>query len=102
MNNSHPTTTKKPFAAARPCPWKCHHCFKNQVVMKTVSYDAEVRHDGRLHKFTVPDLKLPVCQACGEKVFTEQADDQINAALRSHLQLLTPNEMRAALERLNM
>lgn len=70
--------------------------------MTTVSYDAEVRHDGRLHKFTVRELKIPVCEACGEKVFTEKVDDQIGTALRSHLLLLTPEEIRAELDRLDM
>jgi len=70
--------------------------------MTTMNYDAEVRHDGRLHTFTVLHLNIPVCAACGEKVFTEKVDDQINAALRSHLQLLTPHEIRKALDRLNM
>ena len=70
--------------------------------MTTISYDAEVRHDGRLYAFTVPDLLLPVCQACGNKVFTEKVDDQINAALRLTLHLLTPDEMRTALERVAM
>jgi len=70
--------------------------------MTTTCYDAEIRHDGRLYTFTIPHLDIPVCQACGEKVFTEKVDDQINAALRSHLHLLTPAEMRAALERVGM
>jgi DNA-binding transcriptional regulator YiaG len=70
--------------------------------MTTIRYDAEVRHDGRLHAFTVPHLHLPVCEACGARVFTEKVDDQINAALRSHLHLLTPAEMRAALQRVGM
>ena len=51
--------------------------------MGTACYDAEVRHDGRLHKFTIPQLHLPICRACGEKVFTEKVDDQIGAALRA-------------------
>src|SRR5260370_30875156 len=102
MNNSQPGTTKRPFSAERPFPWKCHQCFKNQVVMTSVSYDAEFKHDGRLHKFTVPELRIPVCEACGEKVFTDEADDQISDALRSHLHLLTPAEMRAGLDRLDM
>ena len=93
---------KRPFGAEEPFPWKCHHCFNNQVVMTTLSYDAEFRHDGRLHIFTVPKLRIPVCEACGEKVFTEEVDDQITDALRYHLHLLTPEEIRAGLERLNM
>ena len=96
------TESKRPIGAERPFPWRCRRCGKNKVVLTTMSYDAEVRHDGRLHRFTVPNLRIPVCEACGEKVFTEKVDDQINAALRAHLQLLTPEEMRTALERLNM
>jgi DNA-binding transcriptional regulator YiaG len=70
--------------------------------MAKISYDAEVRHDGRLYTFTVPDLEIPVCQACGNKVFTEKVDDQISAALRSNLHLLAPEEIHAALVRVNM
>jgi transcriptional regulator with XRE-family HTH domain len=73
-----------------------------EVVMGCVSYDADVRHDGRVHAFTIPQLRLPVCRACGEKVFTMEVDDQISDALRVHLRLLPPDEMRGALERLNM
>lgn len=70
--------------------------------MTTTRYDAEVRHDGRLYSFTIPRLDIPICRACGEKVLTEKVDDQINAALRSHLRLLAPEEMRTALERVDM
>jgi putative zinc finger/helix-turn-helix YgiT family protein len=94
--------SKRPFGAQRPFPWRCRHCGKSQVVMTTISYEAEVRHDGRLYAFTIPNLDLPVCQACGEKVFTEKVDDQLNAALRSELRLLTPDQMRSALERVKM
>jgi DNA-binding transcriptional regulator YiaG len=52
--------------------------------------------------FAVPNLELPVFRACGNKVFTEKVDDQINAALRFELRLLTPNEVRKALARVNM
>ena len=45
---------------------------------------------------------MPACAACGEKVFTEKVDEQINAALRSHLQLLTPDEIRAGLDRVGL
>ena len=68
--------------------------------MTTISYDAEVRQDDRVHSFTVPNLQILACQACGEKIFDESVSDQIFAALRAHLQLLTPADMRAALDRL--
>lgn len=70
--------------------------------MAQITYEAEIRHDGRLYKFAVPKLEIPICGACGEKVFSEQVDDQLNAALRLHLRLLAPVEMRSALERIGM
>jgi hypothetical protein len=45
-------------------------------------------------------LEIPACSNCGEKVFTEIVDDQINAALRSQLQLLTPEQIREGIDRL--
>jgi len=66
------------------------------------NYAAEVRHDGRLHTFTIPDLELPVCQSCGERVFTDQVDVQVNDALRAHLNLLTPAQIRDAIKRVGM
>ncbi len=89
-------------AARRAFPWQCRRCAKKEVELATISYDAEIRHDGRLHKFAVPNLDIPVCRACGEKVFSEKVDDQINGALRSHLNLLTPADMRTGLERIGM
>jgi hypothetical protein len=89
MNSEH-LESKHPFGADRPFPWQCGHCGKDQVFLATTSYDAEVRHGGRLHAFTVPNLEIPVCRACGEKVFTEKVDEQITKALWSHLHLVDP------------
>lgn len=70
--------------------------------MTAAPYEQEIRHDGRLYAFKLERLDIPVCRACGEKVFTEEVDDQIHAALRSDLRLLTPEEMRIALQRVGM
>jgi len=70
--------------------------------MATTEYKAEVRHDGRLHTFTISNLELPVCQACGERVFTEKVDTQFNDALRAHLNLLTPAQIRDGIKRVGM
>lgn len=94
--------TKRPFGAAEPFPWQCHRCGENKVVLATIEYAAEVRHDGRLHEFTIPRLEIPVCQGCGEKVFTEDVDRQVNDALRSHLKVFTPTKIREVLGRLNL
>jgi hypothetical protein len=96
MNANHSTESKRPVGAERPFPWRCRHCGKDQVFMTTLSYEAEVRRDERLYTFTVPNLEIPVCRACGEKVFTEQVDEQIQAALRSHRESLAPEKMRVA------
>ena len=82
--------SKPPHSANRPFPWRCPNCARDDVVMTTVEYPAEVRHDGRLNQFTIPELKIPCCRACGEKVFTGDVDQQINDALRPLLKLLTP------------
>jgi transcriptional regulator with XRE-family HTH domain len=102
MKSNQPKEPKRPVGAERPFPWRCRHCGKNEVSMQTTRFDAEVRHDGRVYAFPITHLEIPVCQACGEKVFTERVDAQINAALRSHLRLLTPEKMRAELERIGM
>jgi len=65
----------------RPFPWKCRHCGKREVTLAKMDYDAEVLYNGRLRTFTVPNLELPACQACGEKVFTGDVDAQIEDAL---------------------
>ena len=70
--------------------------------MATTEYEAAVRHDGRLYTFTIPNLELPVCQACGERVFTEKVDARVNDALRGHLNLLMPAQIREGSKRVGM
>jgi hypothetical protein len=65
-------------------------------------YDAEVRHDGRLHAFRISKLRVDRCGACGEILFTNATDEQISDALREHLRLLSPEEIRERLETLGM
>jgi hypothetical protein len=85
MSTENEKTPKR--APERPFPWRCRHCGKQEVEPATIEYEAEVRHDGRLHTFTIPELEIPVCHACGERVFTEKVDSQVNEALRAHLAL---------------
>ncbi|MFO0947840.1 MAG: hypothetical protein U1D30_18275 [Planctomycetota bacterium] len=51
---------------------------------------------------TLPKLVMPVCESCGERVFTNEVDEQINAEIRRHLRLLTPDQIREALDRIHM
>ncbi len=102
MNPKQSKKVKRPRVAQRPFPWQCRHCGEREVTLAKTNYAAEVRHDGRLYSFTIADLELPVCQACDEKVFTEKVDAQFNDALRTHLNLLTPAQIRDAIKRVGM
>jgi hypothetical protein len=82
---------KHPRDACQPFPWKCRNCGQDAVEMATIEYAAELRRDGRLHSFIAPALRIPVCQVCGEKVFTEDVDRQVNDAFLLHLQSIDPN-----------
>jgi DNA-binding transcriptional regulator YiaG len=95
-------TAKQPRDADQPLPWQCNHCGNNAVNMATIEYAAEVRHDGRLYAFTIPKLRIPICGECGEKVFTDDVDRQVNEALRSHLKFISPAKIRDALRRLDL
>lgn len=96
------STSKRPVGAERPFPWRCRQCRQDQVFLDTVPYTAVVRHDGREYTINISRLTLPMCRACGAKRFTEDVDEQVNIALRSELQLLTPEQIRAALERVQL
>ena len=102
MNDNNTSRPKHPVGAARPFPRRCRHCGKNEVRLATIAYDAEVRHDGRLHQFKIAELHAPVCRACKKMVVTEAVDDQLNAALRTHLSYLAPAEIRAGLTRVGL
>jgi hypothetical protein len=83
MSLEYSDKTKRPIGAERPFPWRCRHCGKEKVVPTCVRYDAEFVRDGSLHRFTIPNIEIPTCEACGQKVFTEMVDAQINAALQA-------------------
>jgi DNA-binding transcriptional regulator YiaG len=51
-------------------------------------------HDGTLHAVPIPELTVPRCAHCGELVFGIEACTQISQALRDHLHLLSPEQIR--------
>ena len=81
----------------RPFPRHCPECGKVDVQPATIPYDAEVKHDGRLYAFHIPSLAVNKCGACGEVLFGNVTDEQISQALREHLTLLSPQQIRKAL-----
>ena len=95
-------TKPAPHVSQRPFPWRCHECGKREVQPARIPYEATLRHDGRLHSFTIPEIELPVCGSCGAKIFTEDVDQQISIAYRIHSQLLLPEQISQAIQRIGL
>jgi putative zinc finger/helix-turn-helix YgiT family protein len=85
-------TARKP--RDRPFPWRCATCLKDEVYPDTIRYSTDAKHDGRVYHIEVPELRIPKCRACGALVFTYTADDQVLDALRAHVRLLTPAQIK--------
>jgi hypothetical protein len=93
---------KRHPAADRPFPWRCRNCREMSVVPQRIDYQDTVRFDGRLVSFLAPDIEIPICQNCGEKVFTERVDSQLCEAMQRHLHLLTPAQIREGISKLDI
>jgi putative zinc finger/helix-turn-helix YgiT family protein len=89
-------------ACNKPFPRRCPECGEAEVRPATIAYDAEVKHDGRLHAFHVPRLQVNQCGVCGEVLFSNVTDDEISQALREHLALLSPEQIRDSLAALGL
>lgn len=83
-------------------PWKCPECGKKEVRRSTVRHVSEIRHDGRVYAVEISKLRVPQCRACGELVFDNVADEQIAAALRQKLGLLSVEQIRTNREQLGL
>ncbi len=83
----------------RPFPWRCSDCFTYTVVPTVIDYTAKVKQDGVIHELHLPGIEVPRCQTCGGLTITTAVDEQINDALRSHLRLLTPAQIRKGIEK---
>lgn len=85
-------------AEGKPYPRQCAVCGGISVSKCHIPYNAEVRHDGKLHTFSIASLGIDQCRHCGEQYFTAATDDEISLALRSHLGLLTPRQIRSGID----
>lgn len=92
----------KRAAADRPLPWRCPKCLHKAVRPVAMPYHARASHDGRLYELDIAEIQIPRCAACGELVFSNRVDEQITLALRTHLRLLTPEQIREARTRLGL
>jgi len=92
MNNS----------SAKPYPRFCAECGQERVTPTQIVYNAEMKHDGKVHHFVVDDLPIDQCENCHEQWFTSETDVAIQAGLRTHLCLLRPVDIRQRLAELEM
>jgi HTH-type transcriptional regulator/antitoxin MqsA len=82
-------------AGDRPFPWRCPRCLALDVQRVVTPYTANVTHDGCEYAIDIPALAVPKCQTCGELVISNDVEEQIRAALRRHLHLLSPSQILA-------
>lgn len=83
----------------KPFPWDCYRCGQREVYRDIVPYSLQVNYEDALHTLDLPRLETPRCRACGEIVFDNCVDAQINAAQRTLLDLLQPGEIFEGRER---
>src|SRR5437016_3912558 len=100
---THNPSTKEPRKQGdRPFPWRCGNCLQDEVYLATMPYTATVKHDGRIYEIPISEFTTPKCRNCAELIFTSAADDQMTLALRKHLHLLTPRQIRAGRKTLGL
>lgn len=68
----------------------------------TEAYSATLDHDNRSYVLAVPDLELFKCEACGNRILSDEAEDRLNAALREAAGLLAPSEIRGLRNRFQL
>lgn len=86
----------------KPYPWKCGECGKRAVQPEKIDYSMTIEDGGRAHEVEVRNLQAARCVACGEVVLDDQANEHISDAVRAHLGLLTPTQIRQNRERLGL
>lgn len=67
-----------------------------------LDYSTSFEHDGRTDEISVSQLKAARCENCGETVLDDEANQQISAAIRAHLGLLSPDQIRQHREHLGI
>src|SRR5436305_11972529 len=86
----------------RPFPWRCVECRAKEVYPQPTDYTTVRKHDGREYTVHIPDLEIPTCRKCRERLFTVGIDERIVAALRVQIGLLAPEEILKGRGRLEM
>jgi putative zinc finger/helix-turn-helix YgiT family protein len=76
-----------------PYPRKCPKCHERKVVRVKEDYCAVLEHDGITYNIVVPDLELLKCEACGNIVLDDAANEKLDDALRAAAGLMPASEI---------
>lgn len=94
MSETHtPALSGRPVG--RPFPWPCPRRRRQTVWPVVIPYQTQQCYEGLLYTVATPHLNIPRCAQCGELLFDNWADDQIDEAFRQQVHLLTPDQIRA-------
>ncbi len=101
MMPSNSDNQKRPLRLSAPVPRDCVSCAQREVYPETTSLETEERYEDQMYPLVLENFSMPVCRACGSKIYTEVVDREINRRFREYLGLLSPEQIRAGIETLN-
>jgi putative zinc finger/helix-turn-helix YgiT family protein len=81
---------------------KCPMCRERRVDFVTEPYEMTVDHDGRTYRLSLPSLTFLKCDACGNQILHDEADDRLNDALRDAAGFLYPPAIKEQRLRLGL
>jgi len=75
----------------RNLPKRCAACGSSNLDWVSKPYQTSFKYEGKSHDLSLPGLTLAQCQKCGERFFDEQAEHEIDLAMRCALGVLPAN-----------
>ncbi len=85
-----------------PAGRHCHRC-KGDVVLRHASPSIwEIKYDGAMRQVPVDQMPEWHCAACDVSTLHDDSDEILQDALRKHIRLLRPAELRTARESLGL
>src|ERR1019366_2091491 len=86
----------------KPYPWTCGNCREKAVYEGVTDYELDLNYDGRTYHIKIAGLKTPRCQKCDTVCLDSDANEQITLEFLRLVGLLTPEQIRANREALNI
>ena len=81
---------------------RCHQCGEDLVARVAPPHLRKLRYEGSPYDVLIEGLPEWHCETCDLSVTDEDGDPVLQAALRKHIGLLSPEQIRAGLKSLNL